>query len=286
MKIAFLGLGIMGSRMVANLLKKGIEVTVWNRSQEPLKKAEELGAIPASSPQEAVQGAALVFSMLSKPAVVEELFLGEKGLLQSMKKGALWLDCSTVNPSFSEQMGAAAAKVGVQLIDAPVAGSAPQAEGALLQFLVGAEAAVVKPAKACLEAMGQKIVYFGALGKGAAFKMLVNGALAQSMAVFAETVALGQQMGFDQEFLLQTLSKTPVVAPFVQGKIAMMQAGNYEAQFPLELMHKDLHLATQTAYEYGQPLFMAQTAKELFAQAKQQGLERADFAAVYEVVKG
>lgn len=286
MKIAFLGLGIMGSRMVANLLKKEIPITVWNRSKEPVKVAEQLGASSTSTAKEAVQEADVVFSMLAKPAVVEELFLGEKGLLQHMKKGALWLDCSTVNPSFSKKVGAAAEQLGIQFVDAPVAGSAPQAEGALLQFLVGGEEAKVEPAKACMEAMGQKIIYFGGLGKGAAFKMLVNGALAQSMTVFAETVALGKQMGFEEEFLLQTLSKTPVIAPFVQGKIAMMQTGAYEAQFPLELMHKDLHLAAQTAYEYGQPLFMAQTAKELFAKAKQQGLGREDFAAVYEVVKG
>lgn len=285
MKIAFIGLGIMGSRMVANLLKNNIAVTVWNRSKGPVEAAEKLGATAALTAKEAVQEADVIFSMLSTPEVVALLFLGDEGLLKAMKKEALWLDCSTVNPSFSKRVGAAATAEGVRFVDAPVAGSLPQAEAAILQFFVGAEDATIAPVRACLEAMGQRIIAFGELGKGASFKMLVNGALAQSMVVFAETIALGEKMGFEQEFLLNTLSKTPVVAGFVQGKVGMMQAGAYEAQFPLELMHKDLHLATVTAYEEGQPLFMAPIAKELFAQAKVKGLGRADFSAVYEVVK-
>ncbi|MGH1336108.1 MAG: NAD(P)-dependent oxidoreductase [Aureispira sp.] len=286
MEIAFIGLGIMGSRMVANLLKNNLAVTVWNRSQGPVEAAEKLGATAATTAEAAVATADVVFSMLSTPEVVERLFLGDAGLLKTMKKNALWLDCSTVNPSFSKRVGAMATTAGIRFIDAPVAGSLPQAEAAVLQFFVGAEEATIAPIRACLEAMGQRIIAFGSLGKGAAFKMLVNGALAQSMVVFAETIALGEKMGFEQEFLLDTLSKTPVVAGFVQGKIGMMKEGAYAAQFPLELMHKDLHLATVTAYEEGQPLLMAPAAKALFAQAKVKGLGRADFSAVYEVVKG
>jgi 3-hydroxyisobutyrate dehydrogenase-like beta-hydroxyacid dehydrogenase len=285
MDIAFIGLGIMGSRMVANLLKNEVAVTVWNRSKEPVAAAQQLGATAAATAEEAVRNADLVVSMLAKPEVVETLFLGEKGLLQHMKKEALWLDCSTVNPSFSRRVGAEAKAAGVRFADAPVAGSAPQAAAATLQFFVGAEEALVEPVRPYLEKMSQRVLTFKELGKGSAFKMLVNGALAQSMAVFAETIALGEKLGFEQEFLLNTLSNTPVVAGFVQGKIDKMQSGAYDPQFSLELMHKDLHLATLTAYEQGQPLFMAQAAKELYAQAKMQGLGQSDFSAVYEAVR-
>ncbi len=257
MDIAFIGLGIMGSRMVANLLKNEVAVTVWNRSKEPVAAAQQLGATAAATAEEAVRNADLVVSMLAKPEVVEE---------------ALWLDCSTVNPSFSRRVGAEAKAAGVRFADAPVAGSAPQAAAATLQFFVGAEEALVEPVRPYLEKMSQRVLTFKELGKGSAFKMLVNGALAQSMAVFAETIALGEKLGFEQEFLLNTLSNTPVVAGFVQGKIDKMQSGAYDPQFSLELMHKDLHLATLTAYEQGQPLFMAQAAKGLSAQAKMQGL--------------
>lgn len=285
MKIAFIGLGIMGSRMVANLLKNDIAVTVWNRSKEPVQAAEKLGATAAKSAEEAVKDADLVWSMLSNPEVVEKVFLGKEGLLQSIKKDALWLDSSTVNPSFSRRVGAEAEVAGVRFADAPVAGSLPQAEAAILKFFVGADEATVAPVRFCLEAMGDTVLTFDTLGQGAAFKMLVNGALAQSMVVFAETIALGQKMGFEEEFLLKTMSKMPVMAGFVQAKIGMMQAGEYETQFPLELMHKDLHLATVTAYEQAQPIFMAHVAKELFAQAKDKGLGRSDFSAVYEVLR-
>ncbi len=285
MNIAFIGLGIMGSRMVANLLKNDVAVTVWNRSKDPVQAAEKLGATAAATAEEAVKEADLVLSMLSNPAVVEALFLGKEGLLQHIPKGALWLDCSTVNPSFSKRVGAAAEALGVRFADAPVAGSSPQAEAAILQFFVGAEEATIAPVRSYLEMMGQKVIAFGSLGKGAAFKMLVNAALAQSMVVFAETIALGEKMGFEQDFLLNTLSQSPVMAGFVKGKVEMMQQGEYPAQFPLELMHKDLHLATVTAYEVEQPIFMAHIAKELFAQAKAKGLGRSDLSAVYEVLK-
>ena len=149
MKIAFIGLGIMGSRMVANLLKNNIAVTVWNRSKAPMEAAQKLGATAAKTAEEAVQGADVVFSMLSTPEVVELLFLGEKGLLKAMKKDTLWLDCSTVNPSFSKRVGAHALAEGIRFVDAPVAGSLPQAEAAILQFFVGAEDTTIAPVRAC-----------------------------------------------------------------------------------------------------------------------------------------
>jgi len=114
--------------------------------------------------------------------------------------------------------------------------------------------------------------------------MLVNTLLAQSMAAFAETVRLGEAMGLDRDFLLENLPKSPVTAPFLKAKAELIRTGNFDAQFPLEWMHKDLHLASLCAYEAGQPMPLANAAKELYAAAKAQGLERADFAAVYEAL--
>lgn len=285
MKIAFIGLGIMGSRMAANLLEHGVDLRVWNRSEDPVRSLEIKGAIVARSAKEAVQEADLVFSMLSTPEVVEGLFFGDDGLLSIMKKNAYWIDCSTVNPSFSKRANEAAMHYGQNFIDAPVAGSKLQADKAELVFFVGEEEEVLKSIRPYLNMMGNKVLCLGEKTKGAAFKMLVNAMLAQSMLIFSETILLGEKLGLDKDFLLDVLPNLAVTAPFTKFKTDMIRSSNYEVQFPLEWMHKDLHLAAVTAYEQGQPLYLANLAKELFADAKAAGMGRLDFAAIHQFLE-
>ena len=283
MKITFIGLGIMGSRMAQNLLKNGIDLTVANRSSEPVETLVADGASSANSYAEAVREADIVFSMLSTPEVVESVFLGEGDALNSMQKGSIWVDCSTVNPSFSQKMASISANHGIRFVDAPVAGTKPHAAMAELVFFAGGDKADLAQIDPFLQHMGKKVMHVGEAGKGATFKMLVNSLLAQSMLVFAETLKFGEKMGLDKDFLLDTLPNLVVSAPFTKFKAEMIRADNYEVQFPLEWMQKDLHLATSTAYEVGQTLYMANVAKELYNSAKNQGLGREDFSAIYKV---
>ena len=284
MKITFIGLGIMGSRMAANLLKNGADVTVWNRSQAPVEALKAQGAKTVSSASEAAAGADVVFSMLSTPEVVEGIFLEEGGVLSAMKANAIWVDCSTVNPSFTLKASQAAVKAGVRFVDAPAAGTRPQAQNAELVFFVGAAKAVLTAVEPYLNMMGNKVLHIGETGKGASFKMIVNIMLAQSMAIFSEAVLLGEKMGLSKEFLLNVVPNL-AVAPFTKFKAEMVRNGNYEVQFPLELMHKDLHLAAVTAYELNQPLYLANVTKELFAEADKKGMGRLDFAAIHKFLE-
>jgi len=285
MKVSFLGLGIMGSRMATNLIKNGIELTVFNRSKEPTEALAALGAKVASDAESAVEDADIIFSMLSTPAVVEELFLGDGGLVQAMKPNALWVDCSTVNPSFSTKAFAAAQQSGIRFLDAPVAGTKPHAENAELVFFIGGSKADVEEVTPLLDHMGKKILHLGPQGKGASFKMLVNMMLAQSMVIFSEAVLLGQAMGIDRDFLLNALPGLVVSAPFTKFKAEMIRSKDYEVQFPLEWMQKDLHLAAVTAYELNQPLYLANITKEIFAEATQKGMGRLDFAAIHQYLE-
>ena len=285
MKIAFIGLGIMGSRMAANLLKNGVEVTVYNRSKAPMEALAKQGAHTADSPAAAVKDADIVFSMLSTPEVVEAVFFGENGALKVMKEDAIWADCTTVNPSFSLRANRAAEKAEVRFADTPVAGTKPHAENAELVFFVGAETADLEEMKPFLDYMGKKVLHIGEVGKGASFKMLVNIMLAQSMLIFSESVILGEKMGISRDFLLNALPNLVVSAPFTKFKAEMVRSGDYEVQFPLEWMHKDLHLAAVTAYELNQPLYLANVAKELFAEANKSGLSRLDFAAIHKFLE-
>ena len=285
MKITFIGLGIMGSRMAGNLLKNGVDVTVWNRSQSPMEELKAQGAKTAASANEAVPQADVVFSMLSTPEVVEQVFLEDGAALSHMKDNAIWVDCSTVNPSFSLRAAQAAAKAGIRFMDAPVAGTKPQAENAELVFFVGAEKSLLEEVQPYLNRMGNKVLHIGETGKGASFKMLVNIMLAQSMAIFSEAVLLGEKMGLSKAFLLNVIPNLAVAAPFTKAKAEMVRSDDYEVQFPLELMYKDLHLAALTAYELKQPLYLANVAKELYAEADKKGMGRLDFAAIFKYLE-
>ncbi|MEM6737108.1 MAG: NAD(P)-dependent oxidoreductase [Bacteroidota bacterium] len=280
MKISFIGIGIMGSRMATNLLQSGVGLTIYNRSEAPRKKLKEIGAREATSLKEALSDADIVFTMLSKPEVIAELMLTAG--LQDMKQNALWVDCSTVNPSFTQKASKVAKREGIRYLEAPVAGSSPQAEAAELVILVGGEERELNEAKPYLEMMGQKVLHLGAVGKGASFKLVINVMLATGMVAFAEALKFGESMGLDKEFLLKTIPNLAVSPPFTKMKAEVIKEGNYHPQFPLELLYKDLHLAAQTAYENDQALPYATMAKELYAMAMNQGLGRKDMAAVYK----
>ncbi|MFK8161158.1 MAG: NAD-binding protein [Lewinella sp.] len=133
--------------------------------------------------------------------------------------------------------------------------------------------------------MGTKVIPLGSIGQGASFKMLVNIMLAQSMLIFSEAVLLGEKLGLDKDFLLNVLPGLPVTAPFTKFKAEMIREDNYDVQFPLEWMHKDLHLAALTAYEEDQPLYLANLTKEVFAAARADGMGRLDFAALHRYLE-
>ena len=285
MKIAFIGLGIMGSRMAAHLAKKSVTLRVFNRTKTDLTFNKNEKVTIATSIQNVVEDADIVFSMLSTPEAVEAVFFGKKKALSTMKKNAIWVDCSTVNPSFSKKAHVEAASYGIRFLDAPVAGSKPQAENAALVFFVGGEKNTLNQVMPYLEMMGKKVVHIGETGQGASFKMIVNIMLGQSMLLFSEAVLLGEKMGISKTFLLDTLPNLVVSAPFTKFKAEAIKNDTYAVQFPLEWMYKDLQLATATAYEYRQPLFLANLTKELFAQAHSMGMGRLDFSAIYKYLE-
>jgi 3-hydroxyisobutyrate dehydrogenase-like beta-hydroxyacid dehydrogenase len=284
MKAGFIGLGIMGSRMAANLLKKGHSMTVFNRTRA---KAEELlagGAKWAASPA-ALAGngnVEVLFTMLAHPEAVREAALGAEGFLQHLPPGTLWVDCSSVNPSFSREMAAAAKSRGVHFVDAPVSGSKVPAAEAKLIFWVGGEDIDLTKCRPLLECMGSKIVHMGKNGMGAAMKMVVNQLLGSTMAAFAESMVLGEALGLDRKVLFESVLGTPVTAPFLASKRAKMETGDYEADFPLRWVHKDLQLVSVSAYEAGVAMPVGHATKEIYALAIRAGFGTADFSAIYD----
>ena len=284
MHITFIGLGIMGQAMANNLLKNNVKLTVCNRTKSKAQPLIDGGANWKDNPADAVAEADVVFTMLSEPRVVEEVAFGNDGFVKAMKPQAIWADCTTVNPSFSLEMAGKAADAGIRFMDTPVAGSKVPAESGKLVFLVGGENQDLKSISPFLEMMGKKTLHMGEAGKGAAMKMVVNMMLGHAMAAFSESVHLGTSLGIDRDFLMETLAALPVSAPFLAYKAGRMKQENYEVEFPLEWMQKDLHLATVSAWEHDIALPVTNAAKEVYALAKQQGLSREDLSAVFKTL--
>jgi len=281
MKISFIGLGIMGSRMAANLLQAGYSLVIYNRTPDRAAALLEAGAAWAESPAIAGAQAEILITMLAHPEAVEESALGSRGFLAHLKPGSLWIDCSTVNPSFTRRMAAEAQARGIALLDAPVAGSRLPAEQGTLTFFVGGEAEALARCQPLLDAMGRRTVHVGDQGMGTSLKMVSNMILASNMAVFAEGLALGRSLGMELDFLFDELLATPVVPPYMAVKREKIESGVYDADFPLKWMRKDLHLASGTAYEANVALPLANTAKELYGLAAASGLAEEDFAAIF-----
>ena len=276
----------MGSRMAANLQKHGYSLVVFNRTRA---KAEPLlgpcGTF-SDSPAKLAQQVDVLFTMLAHPDAVEQAALGANGFLNHLRPNALWVDCSSVNPSFSQEMAAEAARRQIRFVDAPVTGSAPVAAEAKLTFWVGAKEVDLEVIRSLLLCMGNKIVHAGGHGMGTSMKMVVNLLLGNAMATFAEAMELGQGLGLSQKMLFDSLLSTPTVAPFLALKREKMETGNYAAEFPLRWMQKDMQLASVSAYESGVALPLTNVTKEIYRLAMRGGRETNDFSAIYEFAMG
>jgi 3-hydroxyisobutyrate dehydrogenase-like beta-hydroxyacid dehydrogenase len=282
MKIGFIGTGIMGSRMAHNLIKNDYKLIVYNRTKDKADSLLKAGAGWSENPAGVGSEAEIIFTMLSNPEAVRKVVLGENGLLKSMKKDALWIDCSTVNPAFSREMADKAKESGIRFLDAPVAGTKQPAEKGELIFFVGGEKKDFEEARPLMEKMGKKIIHLGECGKGTSMKMVVNLMLGVAMASFSEALVLGQALGFDKETLLNTLLGGPVTAPYLTAKKEKFNSDEYETDFPLQLMWKDLNLVSETADDLKVELTAANAVKEIFSQAVQEGFGELDFSALYK----
>ncbi len=286
MKIGFVGLGLMGSRMANNLLHKENQLFVYNRTKGKAKSLIDNGAVISNSIPELASQAEVVITMLSEPGVVIEAALGENGFLKHLKKRSVWIDCSTVNPSFSKAMAEEAKKNEVRFLDAPVSGTILPAEKGELTFLIGGEKNDVEFCRPLFEAMGKKILHVGENGKGTSMKMVINLLLGQAMVAFSEGMLLGESLGISKEQIMEIILGGPVVAPFLSGKKDKLLKNNFETEFPLQWMLKDLRLALTSAQENNLTLPLTSSAEKVFNLAEESGLGEEDFSAVYNFLNG
>lgn len=275
----------MGSRMAFHLIGEENKLYVYNRTKSKTEGLAARGAVVRESPAEVAKEVEVLFTMLADPEAVEQSALGKGGFVPALEEGSIWVDCSTVNPTFTGRMAAEAGKRGVSFLDAPVAGTLAPAEKGELLILAGGNSDTLERVRPLLDRMGKKVLHTGGNGTGTSMKMVINTLLAQSMVAFSEATKLGEALGLDRQMLLDALIGGPVTAPYLAGERGNFESNEYEAAFPLKHMTKDLHLALLSAYEAGAALPSAAVAKEIFAAARETGRGDEDFSALFDAIR-
>ena len=284
-KVAFLGLGIMGSRMAANLCRAGFEVHAWNRTRARAEElAAEHGAVVADTPAEAAASTGIAITMVVDSPEVEAVLFGPDGAAEGLGEGGLAIDMSTIAPSASRAIADRLGESGVALLDAPVTGSKPKAEDATLTIMVGGESAEFERAKPLFEAMGKLVLHVGPQGHGSMVKLINNTVAAINTAAVAEAIAVGRRAGVDLDKLIEVIGAGSGASAMLDLKAQPIIARDYEALFKLGHMLKDVRHCLAEAEALGVDMRVAAAAETLYAEADDAGHYDDDFAAVAEQV--
>lgn len=278
--IGVIGLGIMGSSFALNLLSRGYNVHVYNRTKEKAQPLVEKGATFHSTPRDLASVADVIMTSLTDEAAIDSVAYGEDGFLNGAKKGALWIDLSTIDPSASLKHSEAAKQAGLDRLDTPVVGSKELASKGELIILVGGNHEVFKKYENFLKELGKSIIYLGSDGNGHKMKLAINlhlGLLAES---FSEALAFSQKLGFDTKTFVETINKTPIGNYISQGKGPKIVEGNFEPAFSLNNLFKDLKLINTQIAKTGAILPMTKVAMEEYSRAVQNGDGQKDFSVI------
>ena len=283
MNVAFLGLGIMGSRMAANQRDAGHELVVWNRTRE---KADAFGGSVAGTPAEAAADADVVVTMVVDGPQVEAVLLGEDGAAHGAREGTLFVDMSTIGPTAARAIAAALADRGLRFVDAPVTGSSPKAESGTLTIMAGGDAADVERARPLFEAMGETIVHAGPIGQGQMVKLVNNAVAAANAVTLGQALIAGKATGADLDALLSVMGAGSAGSVMLDLKSGPMRTHDYATLFKTEHMLKDVRLCLEETEAAGVPFPAAADAREILAAAVGRGHGQDDFAAVIEALEG
>jgi 3-hydroxyisobutyrate dehydrogenase-like beta-hydroxyacid dehydrogenase len=285
MKIAFLGLGIMGSRMAANLVANGHELTVWNRTTQTAEAfAERHGASVAASPRAAAGAAELVISMVVDGAQVEQILLGPEGAA-TVEGDRRFVDCSTIGPAEATRIAQLLSEHGHRFIDAPVTGSSPRAEDGTLTFMVGADDADFAAVEPVLAAMGKLIVHAGPVGQGQVVKVINNALAAINATALGQALLVAKAAGADLDALVAVAGAGSGGSTMLTLKAGPMREHDYTTLFKLDHMLKDVRLCLEQASEAGVPFVFATDVESTLADASDRGFGDADFAALLETLE-
>ena len=281
-KIGFVGLGIMGKPMAKNLLRAGYAVTVFDINQDAVKEVMAEGAAMAKTSKEVAQHSEVVITMLPNSPHVKTAVLGENGVLEGAKPGLILIDMSSIAPLASQEIAAAVAKKGVEMLDAPVSGGEPKAIDGTLSIMVGGKQELFDKCFELLSKMGKSIVRCGDIGAGNTTKLANQIVVALNIAAVSEAFVLATKAGVDPELVFNAIRGGLAGSTVMEAKGPMMLAGNFKPGFKIDLHIKDLANAIETGHDVGVPLPLTASVMEILQALKVDGKGQNDHSGIVQ----
>jgi 3-hydroxyisobutyrate dehydrogenase-like beta-hydroxyacid dehydrogenase len=282
--LGFVGLGVMGSRMVNRLLEKGHTVTGYNRTRSKAQWLVDRGMKWADSPRAVAAATDVTLSMVTNSAALEQIANGPDGIIAGLASGKIWIDMSTVAPEISRALAGRVREKGADLLDAPVSGSVITLEQGKLSVMVGGQAESFERVKPLLLDLGPKVTHVGENGLALVMKIATNLNLAVQMLAFSEAVLLAEKNGIARETAVDVLTHSAIASPMVQYRGPFVLKMPEEAWFNVNMMQKDMLLALELGRKADVPLPTTATANEFLTAARGMGYVEQDFAVVFEVL--
>ncbi len=284
--LGFLGLGIMGYPMARHLLAAGHRVALWSNTAS---KATELAAqgdgIACATPRQVAESADIIFLCVGDTDMSAKVTLGEAGLIEGIRPGAVIADCSTISPSYARRAAATLAEKGAHFLDSPVTGSKPGAEGATLTFMVGGDQAIYEKVKPVMELMGKRFYYCGPTGLGLHAKLTQNLILCNLLQAFNEGMVLATKAGVDPELMLDILENSAAKSGMVAFKAPYVFRRDFSTNFSTRWMHKDIGLMLESANELQVPVPLTALTREQFQVAIAKGHAEEDMCSTIKVLE-
>jgi 3-hydroxyisobutyrate dehydrogenase-like beta-hydroxyacid dehydrogenase len=286
-KIGFVGLGDMGQAIVPRLLAAGYTVTGWNRTKEKAAAMFKLGMLWAGTPREVARDSEMVFSIVIDSAAVKSVALGENGIIAGLRKDAVYLDMSTIDPDASRAVAAEFAKAGLTMLDAPISGTTLTLSKGNASLMVGGDKAAFERVQPVLLAIGSKVTYIGAQGLAVQLKVALNMTLVIEVIGFCEGVALAEKGGVPREVAVDAFLKSVVASPVLSYRAPLILEGHIsDATYGnVNLQQKDMLLALDLGRKMGVPVPLGAAANEMLNACRGLGLDHHDFVTVYEVYR-
>lgn len=283
-KVSFIGLGIMGSGMVANLVKAGHEVTVWNRSHSKYAEIEKVGAKTVSDPAQLLPGAEFLMYCLADDSAVEAIFLNGPCLASKVETETIAIDLSTIDPETSAAERKIYEDRGISFLDAPVFGTKGEARNGGLWIVIGGSKEVFEKSLSVLEPISETLHYMGEGGNGTKMKLVGNLLVASQIVSIGEALSLAKKAGLNLESVLEVAAVADFKTPIYAGVGAGVIKGDYEVNFPLKLMLKDARLIQAFANRLDSPVSIAVTTEELAKEGVDAGMGELNASAIVKVI--
>ena len=283
-KVSFIGLGIMGTGMVGNLVKAGHEVTVWNRTSSKLDEIKKIGAKTVDSPEKLIEGAEFFMYCLADDAAVRDVIIGGYKLAEKINKETIVIDLSTIDPETSDTERKIFESRGIKFLDAPVFGTKGEARDGGLWIVIGGDKQVLEKSKSVLEPLSETLHYMGKGGNGARMKLVGNLLVVSQILSIGEGLTLAKKAGLDLKDVLGVAAVADFKTPIYSGVGAGVIKGDYEVNFPLKLMLKDAKLMQAFAGRLSSPVSIADAVKPLLEEGVARGYGELNASAVVKVI--